>query len=106
MKVISVRKTEGLECKLCKQPIENGEEAVCFYHKGTYHFVHLLCQFNRHKRKVSFEEFVKDLKFRTTQHHNKQKLKAKTVEESAKLYQKRMKRFTPEGHTPLWYYYQ
>ena len=103
MKVVTVRKTEGLPCKLCNHSINYSEDAFCFYNKGKYHFVHALCQFSRKKRNVTLEQFLKDAKFQSTLRQNKKTLKAKTVEESAKLYSERMKRYTPLGHTPLWY---
>lgn len=123
MKIITVRKKEGLICSLCHQTIKTGEEAIEFFNRGysvgkevkkghipitqgEIHFRHLLCQYNKQPRKVNFEQFIKELKFQLALHDNKKKLKAKTVEESAKLFQVRVKRFTPETHTPLWYDYQ
>ena len=89
MKLITVRKEDGLICSLCLEPIKAGEEAIQFYNVkhnkknlreahlffsgGGFqlHYRHPLCQYNQVKRKVSFEEWISRIRFEVAQqgHH-------------------------------------
>ena len=93
MDIVVIKKPEGVKCSYCYDVIEQGEEAFKFWNKvqprksnpeyvmpyhirvgnGELHFRHLLCQFNSKPRNVSFEEYIKNIKFQIELTKNKKK---------------------------------
>lgn len=65
MKIITVRKKEGLPCSICEEIINYGEEAFQFFNKTPnsdkpfkLHWQHPLCSYNSKSRSWSFREYM------------------------------------------------
>jgi hypothetical protein len=62
MRIVTIH-SKDLKCRLCGEPLISGEQAFQFYNRGKVKHVHLLCQYNKYQRDISFEDYLKNIVF-------------------------------------------